>query len=72
MLDRAEAAGVERLVVTGGSLAESRAAVELARGRPGLLACTVGCHPTRATEMEEAETDQPGQVQPDIEHRNIN
>ena len=35
MLSRAREAGVERLVVTGGSLAESRAALQLAREHPG-------------------------------------
>ena len=35
VLDRAKVAGVERMVGTGGSLAESRRAVEVASTRPG-------------------------------------
>jgi len=48
---RACAAGVERMVVTGGSLEESKRAVEVA-GRFEGMAATVGCHPTRCTEFE--------------------
>jgi len=48
---RARAAGVERMVVTGGSLEESRRAVEVAGRFEGMVA-TVGCHPTRCGEFE--------------------
>ena len=51
VLDRAKVAGVERMVVTGGSLAESRRAVEVASSRPGTLFATVGVHPTRCGEF---------------------
>ena len=51
VLDRAKVAGVERMVVTGGSLAESRRAVEVASSRPGTLYATVGVHPTRCGEF---------------------
>lgn len=51
VLQRACAVGVEKIVVTGTSLAESRAAAELA-ARHASLFCTVGCHPTNCGEME--------------------
>lgn len=52
VLSRAREAGVERLLVTGGSLEESRAALQLAREHPDQLWCTVGCHPTRCGQFE--------------------
>lgn len=42
---RAVAAGVTRMVVTGTSVAASRAALELARAHPGRLWATAGVHP---------------------------
>ncbi|KAF7799337.1 hypothetical protein EIP86_010569 [Pleurotus ostreatoroseus] len=51
MLERARAAGVRSLIITGGSLHESKEALSLAR-QHGLYA-TVGCHPTRSKEFEE-------------------
>ncbi|KAJ2773521.1 hypothetical protein IWQ57_001255 [Coemansia nantahalensis] len=51
LLARARAAGVVGMMVTGGSLSESAAAVELCGEAPGLFA-TVGCHPTRSTEPQ--------------------
>lgn len=50
VLDRAQAAGVVRTIVTAGSLEQSREALSLAESRPNLF-CTVGVHPTRAGEM---------------------
>jgi TatD DNase family protein len=52
VVGRARAAGVERVMVTGGSLEESRAAVELAGRHQGLVWATVGCHPTRCGQFE--------------------
>ncbi|XP_037477127.1 deoxyribonuclease TATDN1 isoform X2 [Triticum urartu] len=46
VLARAWAAGVDRIIVTGGSLKESREALEIAE-TDGRLFCTVGVHPTR-------------------------
>ncbi|PAA65177.1 hypothetical protein BOX15_Mlig018203g1, partial [Macrostomum lignano] len=59
VLRRANEVGVERIIVTGGSLSESKAALHLCRDqltaggdRQVRLTCTVGCHPTRSSEME--------------------
>ena len=51
VIARAQEAGVEKMIVTGGSLEESRQAVKLAEQHEQLVA-TVGCHPTRCTEFE--------------------
>jgi len=51
MLKRATAAGVQSMIITGGSLHESREALELA-GQLGMYA-TVGCHPTRSRQFED-------------------
>ncbi|KAL6647844.1 hypothetical protein ACP70R_015281 [Stipagrostis hirtigluma subsp. patula] len=53
VLARAWATGVDRIIVTGGSLKESREALEIAE-TDGRLFCTVGVHPTRCGEFEES------------------
>ncbi|XP_057438917.1 uncharacterized protein LOC130730817 [Lotus japonicus] len=53
VLTRAWAAGVHRIIVTGGSLEESREALAIAE-TDGRLFCTVGVHPTRCKEFEES------------------
>ncbi len=50
VLSRARDAGVERIVVTGSSMASSRRALELARAHPGVLYATAGLHPHHASE----------------------
>ncbi|XP_018011607.1 deoxyribonuclease TATDN1 [Hyalella azteca] len=50
VLARATHAGLEKIIVTGTSLQESREAVQLARANKQLY-CTVGCHPTRCGEF---------------------
>ncbi|EPQ60510.1 Mg-dependent DNase, partial [Gloeophyllum trabeum ATCC 11539] len=50
VLERSRAAGVKSMIITGGSLHESREALELAK-QLGLYA-TVGCHPTRSKEFD--------------------
>ncbi|GJE85792.1 Mg-dependent DNase [Phanerochaete sordida] len=50
MLERSRAAGVKSMIITGGSLHESKKALELARAHD--LYATVGCHPTRSAEFE--------------------
>ncbi|KAH9857971.1 Mg-dependent DNase [Lenzites betulinus] len=50
MLERARAAGVKSMIITGGSLHESKEALELAQ-QLGFYA-TVGCHPTRSAQFD--------------------
>jgi TatD DNase family protein len=54
VIERARAAGVRRMVITGTSAASSRAAVTLARQYPGLLFATAGIHPHEARTATEA------------------
>ena len=49
VIRRALDAGVRRMVVTGTSVEATRAAVTLARGRPGTLVATAGIHPHDAS-----------------------
>lgn len=51
VIRRAREAGVERMVVTGTSLAASRAAAALAEAHPGVLYATAGVHPHSAKEF---------------------
>ncbi|KAF6161193.1 hypothetical protein GIB67_007834 [Kingdonia uniflora] len=53
VLSRAWSAGVDRIIVTGGSLAESKEALAIAE-TDGRLFCTVGVHPTRCKEFEDS------------------
>lgn len=50
VLDRARAAGVAQLVVTGASREHSPLALQLAQRHPGVLYATAGVHPHHATE----------------------
>lgn len=50
VLNRAEAAGVVRTIVTAGTLKQSREALDMCGSEQGLYS-TVGVHPTRAREM---------------------
>ncbi|KAI8319633.1 hypothetical protein GQ54DRAFT_299205 [Martensiomyces pterosporus] len=51
IIQRARSAGVVGMMVTGGNLEESKGAIELSRQHGGLYA-TVGCHPTRSSEVD--------------------
>ena len=51
MLERSRAAGVRSMIITGGSLHESKEALELASQLA--FYATIGCHPTRSKEFEE-------------------
>lgn len=53
VLKRAWSAGVERIIVTGGSLEESKEALAIAETDARLF-CTVGVHPTRCKEFEDS------------------
>ena len=54
VLERAFAAGVTRLIITGATRAGSEHAAELASSRPGVLYATAGIHPHHATEFDTA------------------
>jgi TatD DNase family protein len=51
VLDRARAAGVVQLVITGSTEASTRQAIALARLRSGELFATAGVHPHHATDL---------------------
>ncbi|GJZ27509.1 putative deoxyribonuclease TATDN1 [Tanacetum coccineum] len=53
VLARAWTAGVDRIIVTGGSLEESKEALAIAETDARLF-CTVGVHPTRCNEFDES------------------
>ena len=53
VLERAWRAGVAKIIITAGTLEESRRALDLARTESRLF-CTVGVHPTRSNEFDEA------------------
>lgn len=54
VLKRSWEAGLDKMIITGGNLVESRTALELANTDARLYS-TVGCHPTRCNEFEETE-----------------
>ncbi|KAI8870105.1 Mg-dependent DNase [Ramicandelaber brevisporus] len=63
VLARASAAGITRIMVTGGSLSESSEALALCReftGKECRLYSTVGCHPTRCDEFDKFEPGEDG------------
>jgi TatD DNase family protein len=51
VLERAHAAGVVQLVITGSSLDSTPKAIALARAHPGVCFATAGVHPHHATEL---------------------
>lgn len=55
VIDRAFAAGVTQLVVTGATLDSSAQAIDLARSHPGRLFATAGVHPHHASELTDQE-----------------
>ncbi|MCA8956707.1 MAG: TatD family hydrolase [Planctomycetes bacterium] len=57
VLERARVAGVRRQIVTGTSVAASRAAADLAAAHPGTLYCTAGVHPHDAKLCDEQTLD---------------
>ena len=55
VVDHAVAAGVTRMVITGSTLASTRAAVEIARSDPARYRATAGIHPHHASEFADAD-----------------
>src|SRR5579862_4147364 len=55
VIERARAAGVAQLIVTGATVASSATAIELARARPAQLFATAGVHPHHAEELTDSE-----------------
>jgi TatD DNase family protein len=51
VLERAHAAGVSQLIVTGSSLDSNHKAIALARAHPGVLYATAGVHPHHASDL---------------------
>ncbi|MFZ5532687.1 MAG: TatD family hydrolase [Pseudomonadota bacterium] len=62
VLERAKAAGVAGMVVTGSSLPCSRKALAIARAHPELLRSTAGVHPHHAAEHGAAALDELAQL----------
>jgi len=54
VIERAQAAGIVQMVVTGASEGGSKAALELARNHPGELFATAGVHPHLANEYSDS------------------
>ncbi|MCY4254612.1 MAG: TatD family hydrolase [Gammaproteobacteria bacterium] len=54
VIERAAAAGVRRMIVTGTGLDESESALALAERRPAVLRCTAGIHPHLATQWTDS------------------
>ena len=55
VIERAVEVGVTRMLITGSSLASTRAAIELVRHRPLRLRCTSGVHPHHADDPQPAQ-----------------
>jgi TatD DNase family protein len=54
VIDRAQRAGIVRILVPGWDVASSEAALELSDRHPSLIAAAVGVHPHHAAEVDEA------------------
>ncbi len=55
VLERARAAGVAAMIVTGSTLDDSDAAIALCRRHPGSLRATAGVHPHHATTLKDGD-----------------
>jgi len=54
VMQRAQAAGVTQMVVTGSSIEATRKAIALAKEHPGVLFATAGMHPHHAADLTDA------------------
>lgn len=54
VVERAHAAGVAYLTITGSSVASTRAAIDLVKERPQAFRCTSGIHPHHATDLDDS------------------
>jgi TatD DNase family protein len=52
VIERAERAGVRRMIITGSSIASTRAAMDLVQRHPQKFRATAGVHPHHATELD--------------------
>lgn len=71
VIKRAKESGVDKIIVTGGSLKDSKNALEVAQADESLF-CTVGCHPTRTLEFEAEGEDPDAYLRKLIELANSN
>lgn len=55
VIDRAKQVGVEKMLVTGSCLEETRCAMKLCRENQGMLYCTAGVHPCSSLQFENHE-----------------
>lgn len=56
VIARAAAIGVTRMIITGSSLASTRAAIELVRAFPQRFRCTAGVHPHHASDLDDVQS----------------
>jgi TatD DNase family protein len=56
VIERAASVGVTRMIITGSSIASTRAAIHLVRSYPMRMRCTAGVHPHHASECDEEQS----------------
>lgn len=71
VIERAVAAGIERILVPGWDLASSEAALELSERHPTLIHAAVGVHPHDAAAMNEAAWTQLEELAADARNRAV-
>jgi TatD DNase family protein len=68
LIERALAAGVKHMLITGSSIASTERALELVGTRPELFRCTAGVHPHHAVDLDDAALEQLAQL---AQHRDV-